>query len=114
MANGIIVIDEKLKITGINRAALKIFNLGQEETVQNGHFLEINNSDLLFQQLKQTIETGKLPRMVVEHNFLSLKKAGSDYYCQFSLTPMRSEEGELSGIILLLINVSKAPCHERS
>ncbi len=107
ISDGIVVVDTQFKITGINPAAYKIFNIAPDALVPDQHFLEIINNEPLFNYLKQAIDTGKSPKIEDDQNIITVPRGDARAHYQFSITPMHSKTGSLVGVLLLLLDITK-------
>lgn len=104
--DGIIVVDAELKVTNINPAASR--TLGTEiEKAQNKHFLEVVKSEQLFEHVRQCIESGKAPAIQEGQNIFSIQEAEAQRYFQFSITPVHVGADSMSGVVLVLRDVTR-------
>ena len=56
--DGIVVVDDKLLVTGINPTAAAALGV-EPDQVQEKHFLEVVKNEELYQYVKETVETGQ-------------------------------------------------------
>ena len=103
---GLVFVDEELKIVNINPAAAKILNI-EVHTTEERHFLEIINQSTLFEYIKNASETGKRPEIEPDHNILTVKHDDHIKYYQFYITPVRTHEGVSKGVVLLLRDITR-------
>ena len=104
IADGIIVVDDKLKIIAINPIAANIANV-KSMLATNNHFLDVFDNRTLYQHLRHTAETGKSPSL--EDDILTVERDKSVRYYKFAITPVVTEAEEVVGAILLLQDVTK-------
>ncbi len=104
--DGIVVVDDKLRVTGMNPIAAVALGVEPEE-VQDKHFLEVIKDEELFGFIKQTAETGKSPSIEEKKNILTIERSEKRQHYQFSVTPMLSRSGSLLGVVLLLRDVTR-------
>jgi NtrC-family two-component system sensor histidine kinase KinB len=104
--DGIILVDAEFKVTGMNPMARRILNV-QPEISQNKHFLELVNSEELFNYIKQSMESGKPPSIGEKENVFSVERDESRCHYQFSITPVYGKKGVLMGVVLLLRDVTR-------
>ena len=104
--DGIVVIDNELKVSNMNPTAAKALNL-ESDRMENRHFLEVIGNEQLFQYVKQSIETGQPPTIEERRNILTIKQGAKQNHYQFSITPVRGKTGSLLGVVLLLRDVTR-------
>ena len=107
ISDGIVVVDTQFKITGVNPAAYQAFNIAPDVEVHEQHFLEIINNEILFNYLKQAIDSGRPPKIEDDQNIITVQRGEARAHYQFSITPMHSKAGSLVGVLLLLLDVTK-------
>jgi NtrC-family two-component system sensor histidine kinase KinB len=104
--DGIILVDAEFKVTGMNPMARRILDL-PPDSPQNRHFLEVLESEQLFNYIKESMESGKPPSIEEKQNLFTAEKEGTRRYYQFSITPVRGKKGVLIGVVLLLRDVTR-------
>ncbi|MBE9048137.1 HAMP domain-containing protein [Pleurocapsales cyanobacterium LEGE 10410] len=104
IADGIIVVDSDLKIIAINPIAANVANV-KSMLATNSHFLDVFDNRELYQHLKDTAETGKVPHL--DSDILTVERETKTEYYKFAITPVVSQTEEVIGAILLLQNVTK-------
>ena len=104
--DGILLIDAEYKVTDMNPMAETILQIQPEKAV-NRHFLEVVKDEQLFNYLKQSIESGNPPRIEEKQKVLTVERDGGRRHFQFSLTPVHSRTGSLSGVVLVLRDVTR-------
>jgi NtrC-family two-component system sensor histidine kinase KinB len=104
--DGIVVVDDKLLVTGMNPTAAAALGV-EADQAQEKHFLEVVKNEELFDYLKQTVETGQPPSIEERKNILTLERDRKRQHYQFSITPMRGKTGSLQGVVLLLRDVTR-------
>ena len=104
IADGIIVVDSELKIIAINPIAANIANV-TSMLATNNHFLDVFDNRQLYQHLRDTAETGKVPRL--DSDILTIDREPKTEYYKFAITPVVTEAKEVVGAILLLQDVTK-------
>lgn len=110
--DGLIVFDTRLKVTGINPAARQLLSLGfaESSTLHCGDiFPEQNICDLI----QKTVETGTQPGVSDEQRIITLPAGKQSRHYLFSVTAIRGRERNLSGIVLLLRDVTRLKEVER-
>jgi two-component system, NtrC family, sensor histidine kinase KinB len=110
--DGLMVFDTKLKVTGINPAARRLLDLGFAESATlycADIFPEQNVCDLI----RKTVETGAQPSVPDEQRVITLPEGERSRHYLFSVTAIRGRERNLSGIVLLLRDVTRLKKVER-
>lgn len=104
--DGLVVFDTKLKVTGINPAARRILDLGFSEAsiLQcEGIFPESDICGLI----RKTIERGMQPAVPDEQRIITINEGKQTRYYLFSVTAIRGRDRKLTGIVLLLKDVTR-------
>jgi NtrC-family two-component system sensor histidine kinase KinB len=104
--DGIVLIDAEYKVTDMNPMAETILQIDPEK-VGSRHFLEVVKDEQLFNYIKQSIESGKPPRIEEKQKVLTVERDGGRHHFQFSLTPVYGRTGSLLGVVLLLRDVTR-------
>jgi NtrC-family two-component system sensor histidine kinase KinB len=104
--DGIVVVDNEFRITGINPTAARALHL-ESSQMENKHFLEVIKDEQLFNYVKHSIETGEPPTIEERKNILTVEQGEKPYHYQFSITPVRGKAGSLLGVVLLLRDVTR-------
>ena len=104
--DGIVVVDDKLTVTGINPTATAALGL-EPDQAQGKHFLEVVKNDELFNYMRQTVESGRAPSIEERKNILTVERGKDHRHFQFSVIPMPGKSGSLLGVVLLLRDVTR-------
>jgi NtrC-family two-component system sensor histidine kinase KinB len=104
--DGIVVVDNELKVTGINPTAAKALNI-EHDQIQNKHFLEVVKNEMLFNYVKQSVETGQPPSIEERKTIFTIQEGEKQRHYQFSITPVLGKPGSLLGVVLLLRDVTR-------
>ena len=104
--DGIIVVDEELKVININRAAASALNVERSEA-QGRHFLEVVNNEKLFGHVKQTVESGRPPDIAEGEDVLRITRGEETHHYLFSIVPVQASEEVLRGVVLVLRDVTR-------
>ena len=110
--DGLVVFDTKLKVTGINPSARRTLGLefAESQTLQCADILpDPHVCDLI----RKTVETGKQPTVPDEHRIVTLSEGERYRHYLFSVTAIRGRDRNLSGIVLLLKDVTRLKEVER-
>jgi two-component system, NtrC family, sensor histidine kinase KinB len=105
--DGIVVFDAELKVTGINPAARRILDLEFIEytTLKCDDIIPVPH---VCELIRKTIETGAKPKDVPdEQRIVMLQQDGKSYHYMISITVTKGSEGTLSGVVLLLRDVTR-------
>ncbi len=104
--DGIVLVDKEFKVTEMNPTAAKALNI-ESSQVQNKHFLEVVKNEMLFNYMKQSVETGQSPTIEEMKNILTLGQGERQRHYQFSITPVHGKSASLLGVVLLLRDVTQ-------
>jgi NtrC-family two-component system sensor histidine kinase KinB len=111
--DGLVVFDTDLKVGAINPSARKILNLGFGDSTNlkcADVIPDINVNDLI----RKTLNEGTVPNNIPdEQRVLVLKREGKAYQYMFSTALTKGKNGEPSGILLLLRDVTRIKEVER-
>jgi NtrC-family two-component system sensor histidine kinase KinB len=104
--DGLVVFDTNLRVTGINPAARRMLHLEFTEcsTLQCADILPVPHVCDLIQT---TVDTGTQPGMPEEQRTITLLEREQSRHYLFSITTIRGKERSLSGIVLLLRDVTR-------
>lgn len=110
--DGLVVFDTRLKVTGINPAARRVLNVGF------GEYTHLECADLLpdphlCDLIRKTVATGLEPDLPDEQRIITLPGRGRSRHYLFSVTSIRGQDRSLSGIVLLLKDVTRLKEVER-
>jgi two-component system, NtrC family, sensor histidine kinase KinB len=110
--DGLVVFDTGLKVTGINPAARRILDLALAEssTLQCADILP---AAPVCDLIRKTVETGLQPEIPDEQRIVTLPERGRPRHYLVSVTAIRGKERDLSGIVLLLRDVTRLKEVER-
>ena len=110
--DGLVVFDTSLKVTGVNPAARRMLDLEFTEiaTLRCEDILPVRHvCDLI----RKTVETGREPDISDEQRIVTLLKKDRTQHYLFSVTVIRGRDRNLSGIVLLLRDVTRLKEVER-
>lgn len=104
--DGLVIFDLELKVAGINPAAWRIFDLPPVEDpgLRCG---DIIPDSRLCDLIRDTVETGWPPTMPDEQRVISFQHAEGAAHYLFSITVIRGIERDLSGVVLLLKDITR-------
>jgi NtrC-family two-component system sensor histidine kinase KinB len=101
-----VIFDTGLKVTGINPAAREMLDLEfvESSTLQcRDIFPDSNVCDLI----RKTVETGVKPSLPDEQRIITLSEGEHSLHYLFSVTTIRGRNRNLTGIVLLLRDVTR-------
>ena len=104
--DGIVVVDNEFRVTDVNPTAAKALNT-ESGQIQNKHFLEVVKNEMLFNYVKQSVETGQPPSIEERKSIFTVEQGEKQRHYQFSITPVRGKPGSLLGVVLLLRDVTR-------
>ncbi len=104
--DGIVVVDNEFRVTDMNPTAVKALNI-ESGQIRNKHFLEVVKNEMLFNYVKQSVETGQPPSIEERKTIFTVEQGEKQHHYQFSITPVRGKPGSLLGVVLLLRDVTR-------
>jgi NtrC-family two-component system sensor histidine kinase KinB len=104
--DGIVVVDNEFKVTDMNPTAAKALNI-EPDQIQNKHFLEVVKNEMLFNYVKQSVETGQPPSIEERKTIFTIEQGEKQRHYQFSITPVHGKPGALLGVVLLLRDITR-------
>jgi len=110
--DGVVVFDTDLKVTGINPAGRHMLDLEFSE-VTTLACADILPATHVCEMIRRTVETGMQPDVPEEQRIITLQKGERSRHHLFSVTPIRGRDRDLSGIVLLLRDVTRLKEVER-
>ncbi|HUX20057.1 MAG TPA: ATP-binding protein [Spirochaetia bacterium] len=110
--DGVIVVDSDLRAVLVNPAAERLLGFTAATTAPL-HFLELINDEELYGVVKSSFEGAGPPALGEGHDILEVERAGERYYYQIGVNPIRGLGGAISGIVLLLRDVTRLKEVER-
>ncbi len=106
ITDGIVVVDADAQIIAINPKAAQILNTSPQ-LAQGKHFFEVLNYQELYDRIKTTAKQGNLSHLSEEQSILSIQDENQTQYYKFSITPVKTEDDQMLGVVLLLQDVTK-------
>lgn len=103
--DGVIVVNEEMKITNINTKAADIFHMSQSESLDR-HFLEVIKEETLFKNIKSIMGTGKHEKKEGENLIEIQGEKGIKYY-QYTITPLFMKKESVFGAVVLITDITK-------
>lgn len=103
--DGIVLIDESLRIIDANPAAQEALGFEFDDKSPR-HFLEAFNNAELLSYIKTASETGISPEIPDDKAILTIEKDGAIAHYTFTVTPVLLSERESLGVVLLLQDVT--------
>jgi NtrC-family two-component system sensor histidine kinase KinB len=103
---GLVLFDTHLKVTGINPAARRMLNLefSESQTLKCTDILPVAN---VCEIIQRTVETGIQPNIPEDQRIITLVQRERSRRYLFSATPVRGRDCTLSGIVLLIRDVTR-------
>jgi len=105
IADPIIVFDVKLNVTGINPAARKALNLDFVD-YSSLHCSDIFPSTRVCKALEVMIQDGRQLEFMDDERVITIRSEGIEKFFLFSITSIRDKEGTLTGIVLMLKDIT--------
>lgn len=110
--DGLVVFDTHLKVTGINPAARRLLDLKFTESAAF-QCSDILSEPRVCELIRKTVETGAQPDLPDEQRIIVLQEGAGARHYLFSVTAIRGRDRSLSGIVLLLKDVTRLKEVER-
>jgi two-component system, NtrC family, sensor histidine kinase KinB len=110
--DGLVVLDTRFSVTGINPAARRILGLGLTEP-STLSCEDIFPDGGVCGLIRQTVETGRPPSVSDEQRIITLSWGEHSRHYLVSITAIRGRNRDLSGIVLLLKDVTRLKEVER-
>lgn len=104
--DGLVVFDTRLKVTGINPAAREMLGLSPTEDISllcTDVLLDSKVCDMI----RETVKTGAHPKLPDEQRIVVLPAGEKSRHYLFSVTAIRGRDRNLSGIVLLLRDITR-------
>jgi two-component system, NtrC family, sensor histidine kinase KinB len=104
--DGLVVFDTDRKVTGINPAGCQILNVdfSEKEVLHCEQILPMNS---ICEIVAETIRTGTQPDIPDDRRIITLKNGESARYYLFSATAIGQRDHSLSGVVLLLKDITQ-------
>jgi two-component system, NtrC family, sensor histidine kinase KinB len=110
--DGLVVFDTQLKVSGINPAARRLLDSWLGQNVPLG-CAELLPDPRVCDLIRKTVETGDQPSLPDEQRIITLDTGKAARHYLFSVTAIRGRDRRLSGIVLLLKDVTRLKEVER-
>ena len=110
--DGLVVFDIELKVTGINPAARRFLNLEFAQSASLRCMDILPNSEVC-ELIRNTVQTGVQPDVPDERRIIVLPEGAGPRHYHFSVTAIRGRDRHLTGIVLLLRDVTRLKEVER-
>ncbi len=104
--DGLVVFNTQLMATGINPAACRLLGVEASEAAEM-HCTAILRDPKVCDLIGKTIETGTKSSAPDEQRIITMTHGDRSRHYLFSVTPIRGVERDLSGIVLLLRDVTR-------
>ncbi|MBI5017711.1 MAG: HAMP domain-containing protein [Deltaproteobacteria bacterium] len=106
MDDGVVVVDAALRVSDLNPTAAKIFSI-DAGGARDRHFLEVVRDELLFQLVKQAVESGQTPPIEEGKDVLTVPQGKERHHFHFSILPILPAAGPMLGVVLILRDVTR-------
>ncbi len=106
ISDGLIMVDADLKIIALNPMAAQMLKISLEEG-QGQHCFDVVPSTELYTHIKRVAETGQPPPLTQAESIFAVQHDDQTEYYHFSITPVKTEQGQMLGVVLLLQDVTK-------
>jgi NtrC-family two-component system sensor histidine kinase KinB len=104
--DGIVVVSPELEVISVNPAARRILDLGYEK-VERRRLMDVVRQERLIERVRQTVQQGRPPDPDDDSDVISLRRQDATRYYSFTITPVRNREEALSGVVVMLHDVTR-------
>ena len=104
--DGLIVLDKNLRITSLNPAANQMLGIGYKEN-RTIYISDVLDNEKIHKFLSETINNGIEPKISEEERIISVKAGDKTHHYLFSVSSISGKEKDLTGIVLLLRDVTR-------
>jgi NtrC-family two-component system sensor histidine kinase KinB len=104
--DGLLVVDGDYDVINMNPTAEWVLGVRRDE-VEGRHVLDALRNERLFQQIRETIESGETSAPSEPSDTLTVEREGDTRHFQFVVNPVRDTDDEMLAAILLLRDVTK-------
>ncbi|TYB96114.1 MAG: cell wall metabolism sensor histidine kinase WalK, partial [Kosmotoga sp.] len=105
ISDAVLVTDKENKIISLNTAAEKALNVSRHEAM-NRHILESIKNEDIFQIINSIYEMGSLHKNS-RYKDIEIKEENETKHFRVKAKPIRDENGEISGVVTLLMDITK-------
>lgn len=102
---GLIVVDDDLKVANINPAAGNLLEVPESE-VTGRHAMELIGHEGVIERLREALASGEPPEIPEEERYLTFSEGEERRHHQLSVTPVIGEDGATIGAVLMLRDVT--------
>ena len=103
---GILVLDEELKVTDINARAAQALGLIATRTLGRP-IGELLKSEELLIYLRETVDKGRPPQLDEDKSIITVKRGDDTSHYLFSITPIFAQADDMQGVALVLRDVTR-------
>ncbi len=106
ISDGLIMADAQLKIIAVNPMAAQMLEISSEE-VKGQPCFDLLPASALYTHMKTVAETGRPPELSEEQSTLAVRRGDRTEFYRFSITPVKTEQDQMLGVVLLLQDITK-------
>lgn len=104
--DGLLVVDADYDVLNMNPTAEWVLSVSVDEA-EDRHVLEALRNERLFEQIRETIESGERSTPSEPGDVLTVERKGETRHFQFVVNPVRAPSDEMLAAILLLRDVTE-------
>lgn len=112
IGDGLIVVNEQFEVIGLNPEAGRILGTAPSEALRR-HVFDLLRNQELYDHIRATAETGSPPLLAPEQTVFTLGGEEPERYFRVTMTPVKSEEDKVLGVVLLFQDVTRLKELER-
>ena len=107
IGDGLIVVDEELRVTAINPEACKITGRSHAEATGK-HFFDLIRDEALFERVQQVAANSTPPEYSESESLLRMADEDEERFFRTTVTPVKSDgEETVQGVVVLLQDVTR-------
>ncbi|HPG69862.1 MAG TPA: ATP-binding protein [Candidatus Hydrogenedentes bacterium] len=106
ISDGIMVMDAEFRITSINPAAARLFDVEPDEAMGR-HVLEIVRSERLFEHVNRPPESGLPMKQEEDSRILSLERGDEVRHYLYDARHVKGEDGSTVGVVLVFRDITR-------
>jgi len=104
--DGIVVVNSDLEIVAINPEAAQILHVTAQEVI-NQHLYDAVKDQHLYEYVREAAKRGSRPQLDEEDAIFIMTRDESTAYYRYAITPVKTEDGSMLGVVLLLQDITK-------
>lgn len=104
--DGVFVVDAARKVTSVNPAAADALEMTANAGEEKG-LVEVIRDEAMLSHIEEWLARGRPPVMKRGENYLTVDRGDTPSHYEYSVTPVRTPDGDTLGVVVLLRNVTE-------